>query len=551
MSTPPNMPPGGGQPPIPPYDPKAQWRAYREQQKAAWRAQRDAWKAQRYAWKASGTGPYIPRVPSLVGPAILIAVGVIALLVMTGHIPADQFWNWSWHWWPMLLIGAGLLLLGEWALDLRRGVPVRRGGGYVGILILLAFLFCVAAAIHHARPWLQQRGDNDFGFNFDDNFFNSLGQPEHDFDAQTLNAQIPANASIEIQSPRGDVSVTAGDGSTIEVLAHQVAYASSDAEAKKIFDAETPHLTVSGTAVLVKSEGNDHGKLNLTITVPKSAHVIINSGKGDITAAGIGAGIGITAHGDVHLSEIAGSVEAHFPSGKHDFSVHDLQGNLTIDGSLDDVTFSEIKGKVTQTGEILGDVHLENISGATHLHTSVTDLQVAELPGDLTLNSDDLHVNQAKGQVRVVTHSKDIDLSQIYGDSYVENRDGRIAIEPAGNYAIDAKNSKGDVEVALPPNASATIDGRTHNGEILISGYALKVNGEESKTVSGKIGSGAARITLSTDVGDVTIKQGTAFPSAPSAPAAAAVPPSPKVPNPSKAPKLKSSKTLPAQPVTQ
>ena len=217
---------------------------------------------------------------------------------------------------------------------------------------------------------------------------------------------------------------------------------------------------------------------------------------------------------------------------------------------MDDVTFSEIKGKVTQTGEILGDVHMENISGATHLHTSVTDLQVAELPGDLTLDSDDLHVNDAKGQVHVVTHAKDINLSQIYGDSYVEDRDGHISVEPAGNYAVDARNSKGDVEVSLPPNASATIDGRTHNGEILISGYALKVTGEESKTVSGKIGSGTARITLSTDVGDVTIKQGTAYSSEPGAPAAN-VPPVPKVPEQPKAPKLKSSKALPAQPVTQ
>ncbi len=550
MSTPPNMPPGGGQPPIPPYDPKTQWKAYREQQKATWRAQRDAWKAQRYAWKAGFAGPYVPRVPSLVGPAILIAVGVIALLVMTGHIAAEQFWDWSWHWWPMLLIGAGLLLLGEWALDLRRGVPVRRGGGYIGLLIFLAFLFCAGAAIHHARPWLQQNGNNDFGFNFDDNFFNSLGQPEHDLDAQPLTAQIPANASIEIQNPRGDVSVAAGDGSTIEVQAHEVAYSGSDSEAKKIFDAEAAHLTVSGTAVLVKSESNDHGKLNLTITVPKSAHVSINSGKGDLTAAGLGAGLSFVAHGDVHLSEIAGSVEAHFPNGKHDFSVHDLQGNLTLDGNVDDVTLSEIKGKVMQTGEILGDVHMENVAGAIHLHTNVTDLQVAELPGDLTLDSDDLHVNQAKGQVRVVTHAKDIDLSQIYGDSYIEDRDGHISVSPAGNYAVDARNSKGDVEVALPPNASATIDGRTHNGEILISGFALKVNGEESKTVSGKIGSGAARITLSTDVGDLTIKQGEGFAPLASIPAAN-VPPYPKTPDLSKTPKLKSSKTLPAQPVAQ
>ena len=59
MSTryPPNTPPGGGAPPpYPPYDPKTQWRVYREQQKAAWRAQRDAWKAQRYAAKSYFVG---------------------------------------------------------------------------------------------------------------------------------------------------------------------------------------------------------------------------------------------------------------------------------------------------------------------------------------------------------------------------------------------------------------------------------------------------------------------------------------------------------------
>ena len=98
------------------------------------------------------------------------------------------------------------------------------------------------------RPWFDQNGDNDFGFNFDDDFFNSLGQPEHDFEQQVLNAQIPANASIEIENPRGDVSVTAGDGSAIEVQAHEVAYAGSDSDAKKIFDAEAAHLTVSGNS---------------------------------------------------------------------------------------------------------------------------------------------------------------------------------------------------------------------------------------------------------------------------------------------------------------
>ena len=147
-STPPNMPPAGGTPPpFPPYDSKNQWRVYREQQKAAWRAQRDAWRAQQRAMKANYIGVYGPHVPSVVGPIILIAVGIVALLLLTGHIAADQFWGWYGHWWPLLLIAAGLALLGEWMLDLRRETPVRRGGSFVGIIIVLAILgFCAAGS---------------------------------------------------------------------------------------------------------------------------------------------------------------------------------------------------------------------------------------------------------------------------------------------------------------------------------------------------------------------------------------------------------------------
>ena len=545
-SVPPNMPPGGGVPP-PPYDPKTQWRVYREQQRAAWRAQRDAWKAQSHAWKASYVGAYGPRVPSIVGPVILIAVGVVAMLVYSGRIAAGDFWGWYGRWWPLLLICAGLALLGEWAMDLRRETPVRRGGSFVGILILLAILGVCAAGWNHAQPWFHWNGNGD-------DFFNAFGLPEHDSDQQVLNVQIPANAAIEIQNPRGDVSVTVGDESSIQVQAHEVAYANSDSEAKKIFDAEGPHVTVSGSAVLVKSDSNNSGRLNLTITVPKSARVTVNAGRGDVTAAGLNTGISVSApHGDVHLSAITGSVQVHSSNGKHDFSAHQVVGDLTIDGDCNDLTFSEIKGKITQSGEILGDVHLENVSGSVHMHTTVTDLELASLPGDMTLNSDDLRIAEAKGPVHVVTHSKDIDLSQIYGDSFVEDRNGRISVEPAGNYGVEAKNTKGDVEVTLPPNASATVNARTHNGDI-VSDYPLPSSEGENKLATFTVGSGGARIVLSAENGDVHIKKGvTTYPAAPPAPQLPTlnVPPYPKTPDlSSKTPHLNSNKVLPSHPAT-
>lgn len=530
---PPYTPPGG---PPPPYDPRTQWRIYREQQKAAWRAQRDAWKAQRQAMKANFAGAYGPRVPSIVGPIILIAVGIVGLLMYSGRISPISFWSWYGHWWPLLLIAAGLALLGEWALDLRRSTPVRRSGSFIGVLIILAILGFGASAWNNWGPMRAEWGDHN------DGFFNLLGLPEHDFDQPVQSVTAPPNAIINIQNPRGDISVAAGDGNNVEVQAHAVAFATSDEEAKKIFDAEAAKVTVSGDTVLVKSEGNSSGRMNLAITVPKTARITIDSGRGDVTVANLGAGATITSrHGDVHLSAIDGNVQAHFSSDRGDFSAHQLNGDLTADGNFNDITCSEIKGKVTLNGEMFGDVHLENIASPIHLHTSVTEIDLAALPGDMTLDSDNLRVTQATGQVRVTTHAKDVDLNQIAGDSYVSNNRGQISIEPAGNFNVEAKNGKGDVEVTLLPNASATIEGRTNNGDV-VTDFPLMISGDTGKKVSGRIGAGQAKILLSSDVGDLRINKGTESSLAPATP----LPPPP--PN---APHLKAPKGTSQKPVTQ
>lgn len=505
-SQPPYTPPGGGPGGVPPYDPRTQWKIYREQQRAAWRAQRDAMRAQRHAWKAGYGGVYGPRVPSVVGPILLIAIGVVGLLLYSGALSAHNFWTWYGQWWPLLLIAAGLALLAEWAIDLRRKTPVRRSGGFVGGLILLAILGLAAASWSHLRgPWQNNWGDNN-------GFFNFLGLPEHDIDQKPIEMAIPANAVVQIQDAHGDVSVAVGDGPNLSVQAHEIAWADNDEHAQKIFDTIAAHVTVTGNAVLVKSEGNDRGRIDLTVTVPKAALVTVTSGRGDVTAAGLNGGATITtSHGTVRLSAITGPVQVHFAGGRGDFAAHQVKGDVTTDGNCGDVTLSEITGKVTMNGEIFGDVHMETLSGPIHVHTSVTEMDVAALPGDLTLNSDVLRVTQSKGPVRVVTHAKDVDLNQVYGDSYVNDNRGDITIEPAGPYNIDAQNRKGDVEITLPPNASGAVNGHTDNGDI-VSDYPLQISGDESKTVTGVIGGGKAKISLSTDVGDLRIRKGQGFP---------------------------------------
>ncbi len=74
-------------------------------------------------------------------------------------------------------------------------------------------------------------------------------------------------------------------------------------------------------------------------------------------------------------------MQVHFSTDKGDFSAHQIDGDLTAEGNCNDLTLSEIKGKVTINGELFGDVHMENVNGPIHVHTSVTDMDVADSSG--------------------------------------------------------------------------------------------------------------------------------------------------------------------------
>ena len=81
--------PPPGVPPVPPpgYDPREQRRFFRDQaraQRAAFRAQRDQ---VRYQMRSMRRG-------SVLGPILLIAIGVMFLLIQTGRLDHDRFWGW-------------------------------------------------------------------------------------------------------------------------------------------------------------------------------------------------------------------------------------------------------------------------------------------------------------------------------------------------------------------------------------------------------------------------------------------------------------------------
>ena len=99
---------------------------------------------------------------------------------------------------------------------------MRRSGSFIGILILLAIS---GRASRRCTTTSGARGNGDFG---DNDFFNSSACRSTTAISRWTTRQIPANASIEIENPRGDVSITASDQPNLEVQAQEVAYANSD-----------------------------------------------------------------------------------------------------------------------------------------------------------------------------------------------------------------------------------------------------------------------------------------------------------------------------------
>ncbi len=489
----------------PPYPP-------RQSQRAAYRAQREAERAQRYYWRAL-------RRPSLVRPVVLIAVGIVALLLEAGKLPAPLFWEWYIHWWPLLLIGVGVLLLAEWWFNRDRPYGVRSGGG--GLIFLLVILAAFGWAGHGLRQhgpfnWnFMNPNDNDWGMHF-------FGQ-EHDEDHQ-IDEALPPDSNIRIENPRGDVTITASSDARIHVSAHNTVFSSNDREASNQLRSLVPNFSLDGRVASLSTARVDHGGSDLTIQLPVGSAAEINAGRGDVTVDGLSGAVTVNSgHGDVKFTNIKNSVVAHMASG--DFTAHSVTGAVTLDGRLEDAHLSDIQGRVTLNGDFFGDLTLANIAAPVSFHSSRTEFAVERVPGELSLDSGDLRVNQGNAPVRVTAHAKDIELSAITGGPVqVENADGDIALGMAAQPGdIQMHNGNGDIDVTLPDTASCVVEATAPMGDIS-SDWSLEDGGTKSDhNFSGRIGTGAhpATLKLVSDHGNISIKRGGA---------AIAVPPVPPTP---------------------
>jgi DUF4097 and DUF4098 domain-containing protein YvlB len=476
------------------------------------------------------------RRPSMVGPVILLVVGVVALLVETNQLNGFHLWDWYLRWWPLLLIGVGLLSLGEWLYDRSYAssqvqLGRRSHGGLVTLLIVLAVVGYLMNYGSHRLHGMHVFNDGEG----DDIFSHMMGQ-EHDDDSN-LNQQIPSGAAVDIQVPHGDVTISPSGDDQIHVQAHLVVYSGNDRDAKRKLEALAPQVTVNGQNVTLRAADSNDGRADLIVEIPKGSVPTVNAGHGDVTIESLPGTTGIAAkisadRGDVKVENLAGGVQVRM--GKGDFNAHAVSGDVSLQGKLDDVSISDVQGRVALDGDFFGDTHLSHVVSGVHFHSSRTNVEVVALPGDLSIDSGDLQLNTAQGPAKISTSAKDVEISGVTGDLRVEDGDGDIsvgAVKPMAELHIHNRN--GAINLTVPEGAGFQLQATAKNGDI-DSKLGLPTSSlGDSHSMTGKVGAGGPSVELMSDHGDIEITTEDVTPPAPpSPPSPPAVPAPPSRPSP-------------------
>jgi DUF4097 and DUF4098 domain-containing protein YvlB len=539
MSSYPPPPPPGQYPPV--YDRNAM-RAQRQILRAQVKAQQAQQRALRHQLRAQRRSL---RHGSIVGPLIILALGVIFFLAQMGRLSWGQSLEWYGRWWPAVLIGAGIVLLLEWAIDQHRAGATGHvrvvGGGVVFLLMLLVVAGLASRTVEYGLAWR----DQTFGTGY--NKLDYLLGDRRDAESSMASA-IPSGSTLVIRNPHGDVTVTgsSSDGQ-VHVNVHTQTYAwkASDDERKSrelqpSFSSNDGTLTLNVNAV----EG---GEADLSITVPHNAPVTIQADRGDVTVNEMAAPVSISAnHGDVDVSGINSGVTLHMNDDDASLTLHSIQGPVSVEGHSGDIDISEVTGDLTLQGDFFGSTNLEHINGAIHFNSTRTQFSAMRLDDELDVDKDSLNASQILGPLVLKTEDKNITLDRVQGAVDVSNRNGSVELTNAAPLgAISVQNHQGSVDVGLPGGAGFILAARTKNGD-MENDFGLSPGGDNNDhTLQGRVAGGGPTVTIATTEGDVTIRRSSVEPLPPDAPAPPRITLKPPM---TKAPKVQRVPRAPAAP---
>lgn len=477
------------------------------------------------------------RRGSFVAPLLLILIG--GLFLVNNLRPELPVLSIIARYWPYLLIAWGGLRLIEVVFSYSQNpqTPVRgMGGGEWLLVLLVCFIGAGVMGFNHWSPrWpganMRIRGLDMFGEAFD----------------------YPSNAGlttdgvtrIVVDNLRGNARIVGADVKEVKVVTRQTVRALGKADADKLHEQAPLQVSTQGGILTIRTSqerAGSEGRISddLEITVPKNIALECKGRYGDFEVHDVNAPVEIKSdNAGVRLQNIGAAVKIDL--GRSDIvRAVDIRGDVDIRGRGGDLELESITGLVTVAASFSGDIQFRNIAKPMRFESSISDITVEKIIGQLRMTRGELTASDIVGPIRVKSRNKDVEITRFSNSIEIDVDRGDVTLFPdklpLGK--MDVRTNNGDVELALPENAKFDLTAETDHGEVTNDfGPGLK---SESKhrggTISGKLG--GPEIKVSINRGALSVRKGNYSESiSPASPLAPGVPVPPKAPPP-KAPKL-------------
>lgn len=220
-------------------------------------------------------------------------------------------------------------------------------------------------------------------------------------------------------------------------------------------------FTVDGGSINVRvnSQGDGGpGESELTIQVPTWMELELSGNEVDITTRGVRAAISAsTVQGSVNIDGGEGTVEANSVEG--DVVIANVRGRVNVNTTEGTATISNISGTELDIETVDGDIEMTNIT--------VPNIDANTVDGNIRWSG----TLAAGGTYRFTTHD-------------------------------------GDVNLAISGEPDATVSVETFDGS-LESDWPVQLHGTNQRRMQFTLGSGRARLELSSFDGTISLKRGT------------------------------------------
>jgi DUF4097 and DUF4098 domain-containing protein YvlB len=210
--------------------------------------------------------------------------------------------------------------------------------------------------------------------------------------------------------------------------------------------------------------------------------------------------------GDATVGTVDGDLEVR---GDHaGAKVEQVTGRATVATSFRDVELGGVGSDARLTVDHGGFV-ARNVKGALKGEISFGDAVLESVAGAVDLKADHSGVRgrDLTGGIRIRASGDDVSLEAFRGPVDVEVRRGSVELSPAGpvTETVTVSTVNGGVRLEVPSGSRFQLLATSDRGDVQADLPGLSVQERGPSRISGTVGEGQARVTLSADHGDVVL----------------------------------------------